>query len=77
MEDPQHAPTRRCRHLDYCHSHLKKLDPMAILQRGYAVATRWPEGDVIRDATLVTTGAKIKVKVAKGSLGCKVIESTG
>jgi len=73
----QKAQETRRRHLDYCHNHLKKLDPMAILQRGYAVATRWPEGDVIRDATLVTTGAKIKVKVAKGSLGCEVIESTG
>jgi exodeoxyribonuclease VII large subunit len=67
----------RRRHVDYCHSHLKKLDPMAILQRGYAVATRVPEGDIIRDATLVPAGAGIKVKVAKGALDCEVIESTG
>ena len=73
----QKAQETRRRHLAYCDSHLKKLDPMAILQRGYAVATRIPEGDIIRDATLVPSGASIKVKVAKGALSCEVIESTG
>ena len=70
----QEAPRR---HLDYCHSHLKKLDPMAILARGYAVATKEPEGTVIRDATLVPLGAGIKVKVAKGAMDCEVIDTTG
>ncbi|MFZ2089641.1 MAG: exodeoxyribonuclease VII large subunit, partial [Desulfobaccales bacterium] len=59
--------TRR-RHLDYCDSHLKKLDPMAILQRGYAVATRVPEGTIIRDAATVPAGAGIKVRVAQGAM---------
>lgn len=67
----------RRRHLNYCDSHLKKLDPMAILARGYAVATRVPEGTVIRDATLIPSGASIKVKVAKGAMGCEVIDTTG
>jgi exodeoxyribonuclease VII large subunit len=64
----------RRRHLDYGQSHLKKLDPLAILQRGYAVATRVPEGTIIRDATLVPSGASIKVKVAKGAMDCEVVE---
>ena len=67
--------TRR-RHLEYCESHLNKLDPMAILARGYAVATRVPEGTIIRDATLVPVGAGIKVRVAKGSMDCEVMETT-
>jgi exodeoxyribonuclease VII large subunit len=66
----------RRRHVDYCDSHLKKLDPMAILQRGYAVATRVPEGTIIRDAALVPRGAGIKVKVAKGTMACEVIAKT-
>ena len=65
--------TRR-RHLEYCESHLTKLDPMAILARGYAVATRVPEGTIIRDATLVPVGAGIKVRVAKGAMDCEVLE---
>jgi exodeoxyribonuclease VII large subunit len=68
--------TRR-RHLDYCDSHLNKLDPMAILQRGYAVATRLPEGTVIRDATQIPKGAGVKVRVAKGAMDCEVVETTG
>jgi exodeoxyribonuclease VII large subunit len=67
----------RRRHLDYSQSHLKKLDPMAILQRGYAVATRVPEGTIIRDATQVPRGAGIKVKVAKGAMDCEVLEVIG
>ena len=44
------------RHLEYCQSHLDQLNPLAILQRGYAVATLLPQGTVIRDATLVAAG---------------------
>ena len=68
----QALETRR-RHLDYCHSHLKKLDPMAILARGYAVATQVPEGTVIRDATTVQPTADIQVRVAKGKMDCTVL----
>ena len=67
--------TRR-RHLTYCESHLANLDPMAILARGYAVATRVPEGTIIRDAATVPQGAGIKVRVAKGAMDCEVVETT-
>jgi exodeoxyribonuclease VII large subunit len=69
----QTQETRR-RHLDYCHSHLNKLDPMAILARGYAVATRLPEGTVIREAASAPPGSKVRVRVSKGKLDCGVIE---
>ena len=49
---------------------------MAILARGYAVATRVPEGTIIRDAATVPTGAGIKVRVAKGAMDCEVVETT-
>ncbi|MGQ9688438.1 MAG: exodeoxyribonuclease VII large subunit [Desulfobaccales bacterium] len=66
----------RRRHLEYCHSHLKKLDPMAILARGYAVATKLPEGIVIRDAATAPPGSRVRVRVAKGALNCEVFELT-
>jgi len=47
---------------------------MAILSRGYAVATKMPEGTIIRDALTVPTDAEIRVRVAKGSMGCRVVE---
>ena len=62
------------RHLEYCQSHLDQLNPLAILQRGYAVATLLPQGTVIRDAALVPLGAKIQVKVARGRMDCEVKE---
>jgi exodeoxyribonuclease VII large subunit len=60
------------RHLESCQAQLAQLNPLAILQRGYAVATLLPEGTVIRDATLVPLGAKIRVKVARGRMDGEV-----
>jgi exodeoxyribonuclease VII large subunit len=65
---------QRRRHLDYAASHLAKLDPMSILKRGYAVATKLPEGTIIRDALTVPPGSEIRVQVAKGALDCEVVE---
>jgi exodeoxyribonuclease VII large subunit len=69
----QALATRR-RHLNYYASHLAKLDPMSILQRGYAVATKLPEGTIIRDALTVPPGAEIRVRVAQGRMDCTVTE---
>jgi exodeoxyribonuclease VII large subunit len=60
------------RHLEYCETHLAQLNPLAILQRGYAVATLLPEETVIRDATGVPPGAGVRIQVAKGRLDCEV-----
>ena len=43
-----------------------------ILKRGYAVATLLPQGTLIRDATLLETGAAIRVRVARGRMDCEV-----
>jgi exodeoxyribonuclease VII large subunit len=63
--------TRR-RHLEYCQSHLEQLNPLAILQRGYAVATLLPEETVIRDAAQAPVGAGVRVRLARGRLDCEV-----
>jgi exonuclease VII large subunit len=47
---------------------------MSILQRGYAVATKLPEGTIIRDALTVPPGAEIRVRVAQGRMDCTVTE---
>jgi exodeoxyribonuclease VII large subunit len=60
------------RHLEYSQTRLEQLNPLAILQRGYAVATLLPQGSVIRDATLVPPGAAVRVRVARGQLDCEV-----
>lgn len=65
----------RRRHLEYCRSHLEQLNPLSILQRGYAVATLLPQETVIRDAARVPVGAGVRVRVARGRLDCEVKES--
>ncbi|MBA4358845.1 MAG: exodeoxyribonuclease VII large subunit, partial [Desulfovibrio sp.] len=64
--------TEARRHLEYSQTRLEQLNPLAILQRGYAVATLLPQGTVIRDATLVSPGAAIRVRVAQGRMDCEV-----
>ncbi|MGD0970951.1 MAG: exodeoxyribonuclease VII large subunit [Desulfobaccales bacterium] len=64
----------RRRHLDYCQSHLDQLNPLAILERGYAVATLLPKETVIRDASQVDRGAAVRVRVARGRMDCEVKE---
>jgi exodeoxyribonuclease VII large subunit len=65
------------RHLEYGQNQLEQLNPLAILKRGYAVATLLPQGTVIRDATLVTPGAAVRVRVACGRMDCEVREVSG
>ena len=60
------------RHLEYLQSHLQQLSPLAILERGYAVATKLPEGVIIRDAGQAPAGSAVRVRVAKGRLDCEV-----
>jgi len=64
----------RRRHLAFGETHLRQLDPMAILQRGYAVATRLPEGTIIRDAATAAPGSQVRVQLAKGKLDCEVLK---
>jgi len=73
----QRGQQQRRRHLDYCQSHLEQLNPLAILKRGYAVATLLPAETVIRQATLVPPWANIRVRVAQGRLDCEVTEVAG
>lgn len=70
----QRGQQERRRHLQYSLSHLEQLNPLAILQRGYAVATLLPQETVIREAKQVPLGANIRVRVAQGRMDCEVEE---
>lgn len=73
----QRRLTEQRRHLTVAREHLQKLDPLAILNRGYAVATTLPEGVIIRDPAQAPPGSAIRVRVAKGRLDCRVEETNG
>ncbi len=73
----QGRQTEGRRRLEYGEAQLAQLNPLAILARGYAVATLLPQERVIRDASLVEPGAAIRVKVARGSMDCEVEKVSG
>ncbi len=52
---------------------LRALDPMAVLQRGYAVVST-PSGEVLRDAQEVSQGDPLKVRLKSGGLTVRVEE---
>lgn len=50
---------------------LDALSPLAVLQRGYAIAQN-EDGKLLRDAESVAVGNSIQVRLAKGSLSARV-----
>ena len=49
--------------------------PLATLGRGYALAQRASNGDLLRDASKVNVGEQIETRLAKGKLLCRVESS--
>lgn len=60
------------RRINHCQERLQALNPLAILARGYAVATTLPAQEVIRDVLQVEVGAAVRVRVARGSMDCEI-----
>jgi exodeoxyribonuclease VII large subunit len=54
---------------------LDALSPLAVLARGYAVAWNADETRVLRDASTVSAGETIHVKLSQGTLEAKVTKT--
>lgn len=54
---------------------LDTVSPLATLGRGYAIVQRDRDGEILRDAAAVTTGDKIRARLARGRLTCLVMET--
>ena len=50
---------------------LDALSPLGVLQRGYAIAQN-ADGDLLRDAKLLSIGDKVKVRLARGRIDARV-----
>jgi exodeoxyribonuclease VII large subunit len=55
---------------------LESLSPLAVLGRGYAVCWNDERTAVVRDAATVPVGARVRVRVQHGELGCTVDSHT-
>lgn len=51
---------------------LHSLNPMAVLNRGYAIVTREEDGQVVKDASLVAVDEQIHIRVSKGNLTARI-----
>ncbi|MDQ4120119.1 MAG: exodeoxyribonuclease VII large subunit [Acidobacteriota bacterium] len=54
-------------------STLDALSPLAVLGRGFALAQK-ETGEILRDAAQIKTGENVQLKLARGSLKCRVVE---
>ncbi len=54
---------------------LHTVSPLATLGRGYAIATRASDGEILRDASTVDSGEAIRVRLARGHLDADVTGS--
>jgi exodeoxyribonuclease VII large subunit len=55
-----------------CAGRLDTLSPLAVLGRGYAVAWNADKTRVLRDASSVPRGERVRVTLARGELDCEV-----
>ncbi|MDE2090205.1 MAG: exodeoxyribonuclease VII large subunit, partial [Gammaproteobacteria bacterium] len=53
---------------------LDTVSPLATLGRGYAIVTRLPDRNLLRDAADVTPGERVEARLARGRLLCRVDE---
>jgi len=51
---------------------LQAVSPLATLERGYAVVTLLPGGEIVRDAARVAPGCEIDARLARGHMRCRV-----
>lgn len=56
---------------------LDDLSPLAILNRGYSITRKLPEGTLLKDARRVAAGTRVHVRLNRGSLICHVEETEG
>ncbi len=53
---------------------MNAVNPLNVLDRGYSIATRIPDGRVLRDSSEIASGEQVHVRLRKGGLVCKVEE---
>jgi exodeoxyribonuclease VII large subunit len=66
---------RRLLKLENIRQALEGLNPTAVLERGYAIVTNLKDGAVIKDASQVKSDDDIHIKVSRGTMKARVLES--
>jgi len=59
-------------HLSGLHTHLQAVNPLAILERGYALVTQLEDGKIVKSTNQVQEGSGLNVRLADGSFPVRV-----
>ena len=62
-------------HLSECAARLNALSPLAVLDRGYAIAHKLPEEQIVKRADALTVGDRIRITFSQGKSICRVEKS--
>jgi exodeoxyribonuclease VII large subunit len=64
---------QRCRErLSYLSGRLNGVSPLAVLDRGYSIAQKAPDGAVVKDSDQLEVGDLLKLRFARGGSVCRV-----
>jgi exodeoxyribonuclease VII large subunit len=58
--------------LSECAARLHALSPLAVLDRGYAIAHKLPEQQIVKRAEELTVGDRIRITFSQGKSTCRV-----
>ena len=50
------------------------LSPLAVLERGYSIAHKVPEGSIVKDSAAIAVGDRLRISFARGKALCTVEE---
>lgn len=53
---------------------LNNLSPLAVLKRGYSIASAFPDGTILRDTASLAVGSSVDVRIASGGFRAKVTD---
>jgi exodeoxyribonuclease VII large subunit len=53
---------------------LDMLSPLSVLKRGYSICRKYPGMELVKEASSVSKGSRVNVKVFKGEMVCDVSE---
>jgi exodeoxyribonuclease VII large subunit len=48
------------------------LSPLAVLERGYSIVHKIPQGHIVRESASIAVGDSLRVTFARGNALCKV-----
>ena len=70
----ERTPLNKLRRVAYRSGRLSALSPLAVLDRGYSITHKLPEGGIVKTSASLQTGDLVRITFAEGNARCRVEE---